>query len=98
WKIFDGALNADILIDFMQRLIRGAKTAPQPAEVRYRMLDAHASQVADGCHDVHMISYFCGASVKTPTTLRTRSSTDFISCFSRFADLWCGFPLTLLDV
>lgn len=25
WKIFDGALNADILIDFMQRLIRGAK-------------------------------------------------------------------------
>ncbi|WP_197370838.1 IS630 family transposase [Ralstonia pseudosolanacearum] len=25
WKIFDGALNADILIDFMRRLIRGAK-------------------------------------------------------------------------
>ncbi len=25
WKIFDGALNADILIDFMKRLIRDAK-------------------------------------------------------------------------
>ena len=25
WKIFDGALNADILIDFMRRLVRGAR-------------------------------------------------------------------------
>jgi transposase len=25
WKIFDGALNADILIDFLRRLVRGAK-------------------------------------------------------------------------
>lgn len=25
WKIFEGALNADILIDFMQRLVRGAR-------------------------------------------------------------------------
>lgn len=24
WKIFDGALNADILIDFLRRLIKGA--------------------------------------------------------------------------
>lgn len=26
WKIFDGALNAEILIDFMGRLIKGATT------------------------------------------------------------------------
>ena len=24
WKIFDGALNSDILIDFLRRLIKGA--------------------------------------------------------------------------
>lgn len=32
WKIFDGALNADILIDFLRRLIKGA---PKKATSRH---------------------------------------------------------------